>query len=251
LLEKFLDWSWDPNQDNWQESYNNLLAALETRSIIEVETFRNGGLARSDGKLKKLAAWISAQKRNYACWQNIQVQRKTRYPKLLPAQIEMLEALPGWSWNRREENWLRNYQVLVKYISDKSFDSVTPETRLEGCSIGRWVSKQRQLIKLGKLAEEKRDMLEKIGWIQSPYDDQWNLNYRLLLEYLEVNGDAYVPQKCVFSGVNLGAWVSTQRSSYKNRKLDHGKINKLELLAGWKWDAGDQAAHSISKVKNK
>ena len=45
----------------------------------------------------------------------------------------------------------------------------------------------------------------------------------------------------------LGAWVSSQRQDFKAQKLSSDKINLLQNLKGWIWDASEMAAHSISK----
>ena len=44
-----------------------------------------------------------------------------------------------------------------------------------------------------------------------------------------------VSQKLIYDNFNLGTWVSTQRISRKNNKLDLEKIKKLDSLPRWVW----------------
>lgn len=248
-LEKFSDWSWDPNQDDWANNYRDLCAVLKTFTLKEVEAARNNQNSEKLNSIKHLSAWISAQRRNYLYWKQNENGGENRYPRITPRQIEMLEGIVGWSWNRREDRWRVSYKVLKDYLSERSFQSITPATMHQGVNIGKWLVKQRGLIKNGKLPQIKLRLLEEIGWVQSPFDEQWNSAYSSLVKYCQLNGTGYVPQKTVFEGARLGSWVSTQRIAYKSGKLASEKVQRLEKLAGWQWNAVDKAAHLLSKIK--
>jgi hypothetical protein len=51
-----------------------------------------------------------------------------------------------------------------------------------------------------------------------------------------VTGSASVTYDCVFEGVNLGIWVTTQRRTYAVGKLEPERQERLLRLPGWVWD---------------
>lgn len=68
--------------------------------------------------------------------------------------------------------------------------------------------------------------------------ESWDFYYGVLSDYVEKNGEAYVPQHYVhLEKFRLGTWVSTQRAN--RQYLSDEKILKLESLSGWTWDAFD------------
>ena len=48
---------------------------------------------------------------------------------------------------------------------------------------------------------------------------------------------ARVPQEHIEDGVRLGKWVRKQRTSYKKNSLEPARIQALESVKGWIWDA--------------
>ncbi len=111
----------------------------------------------------------------------------------------------------------------------------------------RWLVKQRAAYKAKKLEDWKLVKLEKLKWVPDPFSKQWEENFALLELFVLENGSAYVPQSTRLNGKNIGAWVSSQRIDFKAGKLSSERVLRLQNLKGWKWDATDQAAHSISK----
>lgn len=66
--------------------------------------------------------------------------------------------------------------------------------------------------------------------------ESWDFYYGVLSDYVEKNGEAYVPQHYVhLEKFRLGTWVSTQRAN--RQYLSDEKIAKLEKLPNWTWDA--------------
>ena len=172
---------------------------------------------------------------------------KPIYPKLSNEQISYLEELPGWTWDRRKEVWNANFLILNNFLQIDSFKSITPLTVHQNFSLGRWIVKQRQAFKEGKLESWKKELLESLNWVADPFETQWNETFQILEKYLTETGTAYVPQNLTYMEKRLGAWVSSQRQDFKIKKLSLERIEKLQKLHGWSWDATDKAAHSISK----
>ena len=58
-----------------------------------------------------------------------------------------------------------------------------------------------------------------------------------LLTTLVRKGMPRVPQKLERDGLRLGSWVTTQRHTFKQGKLDADRQHRLEQLSGWTWEA--------------
>jgi superfamily II DNA or RNA helicase len=240
-LEAFPDWSWDPSSDDWISTYNDIKDLLVTKTLHEIES------GRSDDSLKKYAVWIFAQKRNYLAWASAPEESQNIYPRLTKNEISLLEELPNWTWDRKKEVWNSNFSILKDYLSQNSFKTITAKTTHQNFAIGRWITKQRSAMKSDRLEPWKIKLLDSVNWVVNPFESQWNETYILLNEYVTETGSAIVPQGTLYKGKHLGAWVSSQRQDYKIQTLPSDRVKKLEMLNGWVWEAGDMAAHSISK----
>ena len=66
----------------------------------------------------------------------------------------------------------------------------------------------------------------------------WNFWFGLLQAYVQEHGTAWVSAKHVTrDGYKLGMWINGQRNARLNRQLSEERINRLESLPGWVWDA--------------
>ena len=61
------------------------------------------------------------------------------------------------------------------------------------------------------------DSQELPGWTWDPFADQWEEGFSRLLDYVERNGDARVPQSYTVDGYKLGQWVGMQRGKLRQR----------------------------------
>jgi hypothetical protein len=60
-------------------------------------------------------------------------------------------------------------------------------------------------------------------------------NFQELRVFQKQNGHGLVPISYTTNGINLGAWVSTQRREYRSKKLFADRQKKLEEL-GFTWN---------------
>tara|TARA_R110002020_G_scaffold475876_1_gene713519 strand:+ start:70 stop:789 length:720 start_codon:yes stop_codon:yes gene_type:complete len=81
-------------------------------------------------------------------------------------------------------------------------------------------------------------------FVPKPYyslnEHKWQENLAAFIDYKKENPDVPVPQKAKYHGLNLGTWVNTQRSAYKQDTLSAERIERLEE-AGIIWDAQEEA----------
>jgi superfamily II DNA or RNA helicase len=66
----------------------------------------------------------------------------------------------------------------------------------------------------------------------------WNFWFGLLQAHVQEHGTAWVSAKHVTrDGYKLGMWINGQRNAKLNGQLSEERINRLESLPGWVWDA--------------
>jgi hypothetical protein len=66
---------------------------------------------------------------------------------------------------------------------------------LENFRLGDWVQTQRAAFVDGSLDADRQRRLEKLpGWTWTARAHRWDINYKLLLRYVEEHVDAQVPQ---------------------------------------------------------
>lgn len=136
-----------------------------------------------------------------------------------------------------DEAWSANYKAIIDFLKLHEIKAIKSETIFNGFAIGRWMEQQRKAFKAGSLKQERFMQLEQIGWISDIKEMQWKSMFELLQKYTEENGTSQVPQSVVYSGISLGAWVATQRRTYKEAKLLKERVVFLESLTGWTWHA--------------
>jgi len=204
LLERVDNWSWDPRETIWNDTFKKVL--------LMSEKLDDSKIPQKD----ELGSWISNQRQSY------------KNNKLTQIQIQKLESLPKWTWNADEEYWQTLYKEVVNYQIMYKNCSPQQKTRL-----GKWISTQRTRYKSKMLESYKIELLENIqGWSWNTKDDYWNERFEELRNHAINHGTCDIADKS--SG--LQRWISTQRKNYKNNILPNEKIDLLESLNDWHWD---------------
>jgi hypothetical protein len=116
-----------------------------------------------------------------------------------------------------------NCNVNQTHVSEDNFN------------LGEWVGNQRASYRQKKLSAERIRRLEDIGFVWDSLEAAWENGYRLLGAYKDEHGDCDVPRAHVSEdNFNLGNWVGTQRTSYRQEKLSAERIQRLEDVGfGW------------------
>ena len=143
--------------------------------------------------------------------------------------------------DRLKMTWEDYYNLAESYykhhghlnISQRFKTTNGYEYEEEGVNLGKWISRQRQAYKgQGKITEEQKKLLEKIGMVPDVHSDNWLKNYNLAESYYKHYGNLEIPVKFKTingyeydeEGVKLGIWISTQRTTYKGQ--GHCKITE-------------------------
>jgi superfamily II DNA or RNA helicase len=167
------------------------------------------------------------------------VNQRARRESLSKEQFQALDELPGWTWAAHESRWNIMFGLLKAFVKENGHSIVSAAYQTEkGVKLGIWVNSQRQ--RKEGLSKERRQALEKLpGWTWAPRESRWNFMFGLLQDFVNQNEHSIVNQDYQAEGLNLGGWVSNQRT-IRNR-LSKGRRKALQELPGWTWAPRESA----------
>jgi len=141
LLESLAGWSWDPRDVQWSRS----------AAAVSIYAEREGNAHPPDGSKENgisLAAWVRKQRKAWS--EN----------RLTAEQIDILEAIPGWSWPPKPARWEACFEEVRAFAQKNGHARVPRTMKVEGINLGLWVITQRQYFKKGLLSKEQVRLLE-------------------------------------------------------------------------------------------
>ena len=218
-LESYDEWVWEPNEVQAEITFQKHFNLL--KSFVQ----KHGILKNYVSELKPAHDYFSKRKK---------VGSLTEY------HFNLLESLPGFTWARQDDEWMRKYNVLIE--DPETILSQSYLYEVSGIKIGVWINLQRTLYRKGELQPERQRLLENIpGWFwkyrDSP-EEEWMHWYKALKNYVNLNGSATkVLPTTEYDGRKIGQWVGTQKQKYKGKiyPLQATQIKLLEDIPGWSW----------------
>lgn len=217
IENNFPDWSWSPNQDDWDKSFEALQKFIAENGHARVPA---GVLI--DGI--NLGIWISNLKSRY------------KAGRLSDEAISKLESShPTWTWTLLDQVWEEFFGQLEMFKETNGHCNVGSKgATKQQRALYEWVNTQRKRFKQDRLPEARKARLEAIGFAFEPIDP-WVESYEVLTAYVAREGHANVPVNHIEDGYFLGRWASKMRGSYKAGELTSQQIELLEKLPDWNW----------------
>jgi superfamily II DNA or RNA helicase len=144
-LEALPGWSWDILSDQWEEAFSYLKTFSEREGHCRVP----GGYKTEDGY--RLGRWTKRQREGKDTIDSARRQR--------------LEALSGWLWAVRSDQWEEGFSYLREFAEREGHCRVPQSYRTEdGYRLGLWVYHRRQ--NKHEMGVDRRQRLEALpGWI--------------------------------------------------------------------------------------
>ncbi len=204
---------WKRLESQWEEMFDALREYKKEHGDCKVPT----GWAKN----KRLAGWVRTQRKTYLD------------NKLDKDRIKCLDDI-GFVWNQLDSDWEEKFELLRGYKINHGNCNVPLRWEVNNAKIGRWVSIQRKSYLNGKLDNDRIKRLEDIGFVWRQLDSNWEEMFEILREYRKEHGHCNVPSTWVVNNSKIGMWVSIQRKSYLNNKIDKDRIKRMEEI-GFVW----------------
>jgi hypothetical protein len=172
----------------------------------------------------------------------------------------------GFAWkgdashnvNQIGKIWHQQYMQLAEF-KRKNGHCMVPQNYEQDASLGRWVSKQRNIYKNDKMRLDRKIILDEIGFAwrgirqdssflhplraTTEYDKLWNMQCKKLVEFKRKNGHCKVPSRYE-QDKSLGQWVNKQRHFHINDEIRLDRKRILDEI-GFAWN--DEDAHSNNR----
>lgn len=129
-------------------------------------------------------------------------------------------------------NWNKMVRLLDEFRRKHGHCKV-PAKWPANPQLGRWVTALRYRQKMNALPAERVRQLDALGFIWAANDAAWNWHLKKLEAYKKRYGHCHVPTLWKGNPL-LAAWVSNQRTQYRQEKLSAERIRRLEAL-GFEW----------------
>ena len=223
LLDK-IGMLWDVNYSRWLEMYKLAEKYYEYHGNLLVPGLfkTNDGIHHDDNGKYPLGSWISRQR---VAKKGV----KNSTSKINDEQIAMLDQI-GMVWEVLEKNLTDMFAILIKYYNH--YGNINVPSKFvtndginfdnNGKKLGSWLADIRR--GKTKITQEQIDLLNKMGIVWSPLEEQWDKMYSLAEKYynhfhnLIISSHFKTKDGITYDedGVALGTWLFSQKYAIKN-----------------------------------
>lgn len=237
-LQEIPGWTWDPLADAWRRAFDILRRFADShppaRGLLRIPVERVEAF--------DLNAWATSQRRDHAAG------------RLAQDRVELLEAVPGWTWNTAEAKFARGLDALRCFVGREGHFDPPSAHREAGVSLRAWVYGVRSQYARGALAPERSEQLEAIdGWTWEPvntaesgWNAKWESGLARVSRWLAAHDAKTLRSDLVVDGFALGRWAAKQRARYAAGTLRPDRVERLNQLKGWQWTLNEPADVLVS-----
>ncbi|MBF0454678.1 MAG: Helicase associated domain protein [Magnetococcales bacterium] len=203
---------WDPKKAAWEKQFKNLLLYRSQHQHCKVP--------KGWTENPELADWV------------IQQRRAFQSGRLEPEWSQRLDEV-GFVWDLEVEAWESGFATLKKFRHLHGHAQV-PKEYPQNPSLGEWAESQRRQEKSGRLAPERIERLDGLGFIWNLEEAAWEERFQLYERYRQLHGHGKVPDRDK-NLPKLSDWAAAQRKEQARGTLDPSREQRLND-AGFVWD---------------
>ena len=170
----------------------------------------------------KLSRWVGTQR---------QERRKDR---LAPERFRRLDAI-RFDWDPIDNAWEDNFAALLAFHEEHNHVNV-PAGWVKKLGLPRWISKQREDKRSGRLLAERAERLETLGFRWVPMAESWNAWYSELIKFRKARGHCDVRER---DNQKLAEWATELRKRKRSGRLRPKRIELLDKL-DFVWDTREE-----------
>jgi hypothetical protein len=206
-----LGFIWDPADAAWEKGFSYLKIYEEREGHCRVPT-------RHMENNFKLGLWLQSQRQNLA---SLSDERRKR--------------LTEFGFEPHDTRWEQGFNHLAIFKEREGHCLVHRTHKENGFRLGQWMGTQRQT--KDSLSAERRERLNRLGFIWNALDANWEKGFSYLKVYRDREGHCRVPFGYKENGFELGNWVAAQRA-HKDAISAEQKARLDEL--GFIWKASEK-----------
>ncbi len=164
-------------------------------------------------------------------------QRTRRRKGLLSKEmIKALESIKGWTWGNYKRTPSERLDFLKQYATKHDLAKVKERDSYRGFKIGIYINYLRTQYQRGTLDAKTIRHVERLkGWSWAPLQDRHLQTLKVLKQFVSTHGWEKLKTTTRYRGVNIGTWVASRRSNYRDGKLPEYLREALQSLIGWQW----------------
>jgi superfamily II DNA or RNA helicase len=211
--------AWSPRAENWERS----LAAAQAYFTEHGHLLVPAGYVTTGEVRVELGSFVRLV--------------RAKLIHLDPERESALNAI-GMVWSVNEDTWQRHIAAARRYVETHGDllvhkDYVTDDT--PPVPLGQWMNVLRT--SRAKQSAERVRELDGLGMVWDVYEHRWQRSFAAAKDYYSLHGHLRVPVAHRTAGpdpIRLGTWISKQRSSFRDNKLNPERVTALTKI-GMKW----------------
>lgn len=200
-------------EKNWQDNFVKLRDHYMSQDGA-------GGGQKLDPQLNR---WVSRQRRNKK--DGIMLDERANQLESIGFKWVIMEQKPK-DYTKKDLHWINQYNALVVFQKQTGHTNV-PHGKGNYASLAKWVARQRELFFQKRLLEERKQLLNTLGFVWSMEEKAWNDNFEKLKAFVIREGSLDFQAS---PDPSIQRWFYAQRVKYANHNLSVERLRQLESL---------------------
>jgi superfamily II DNA or RNA helicase len=182
--------------------------------------------------------------RNNINLQKFAARLRADYLSLSEDRKAIVEAIPGWSWTPRNDEFSQGIAALKCFIEREGNIKIQRQHVEGDFKLGVWVRNKRNARSYLQSAQRKElEAIPEWSWSET-YDERFDRGIAALKSFISREGHSNIPVRHDEGGFKLHAWVYDIRRAKK--KLSPDRVSSLAEIPGWEWKTNVSGVNKAS-----